>query len=945
MWVNREIEHWTTTKSADRILPVVTDGHWEWDETRGDFTDDSTAVPAALRGVFTEEPLFLDLRWTRKEQHLSLRHPRFRDAIAQLAAPMHGVSKDELAGEDVRQHRRMRRLRSVGVTALLVLGFVASLAGLLAARNGERATAAMQETRRQEELASEQRANTERFAQEAQRQQSNANQQESRASDAAAQTQREQRLALQQRELAKRASAEAARQEANARRQEQFAAWSAARARDQQQLADKAAREAARQQKIAEEQQQLAKKAAVEAGRQKANADRQQRLAIGRRLTSEAKAIIGSDPRTALMIGLAARDIQAGDIQAGAELVSLMTSTHYIGTVDDALMAGTAANNIMVTCNQNGSVSLSTLKHLQMPTPLTTFDGGCGYSTPDSLDISPDGRTLAVIREGGVLLWDTSNPLLPIRLAPLARSSGDDQIAHTTFSPDGRFVATVSWRGRVMFWDLTDRAQPRQLPPLPAGPSGAETIVFSPDGRTIASIGRSEDVTLWDVREPSRPIRLYQLSEKSSQASFNANGSALATANGRGAVTLWDVTNRALPKRQADLTGSLSGWIAAIAFSPDGNLLAAGDDDGTVALWDLVNSADPVILSMGRKVGIIQRANFSSDGRTLITGGYREPLTLWNVSDFRGVPATRAELAHGGKPLIAAAYHQSGRSLTTADQDGGVTFWDIANPVRRDRRRIFPTDKPVTEAIAFSKDGGRMAIPGKMGVIFWDLTDQARPYRVATLSALRTPNYLAFNANGQTVAASYGLWTELWNISNISVPIRVARFKHNDWVRSMAFSPDGRTVAVATSDRTVVMWDLTNPTSPTPVASLTGYSDWVGALAFNQDGQTLATGTVGRAMVIWDVTDRGKPTQLVALKRSDLQTYYMAFGADRNVLVAGGFYGPSDSGSITLWDYAELNKLRADPAMHACTSVGRGLTAAEWRRFVPEFPYRPTCGG
>jgi hypothetical protein len=30
-WVNRELDHWLTTKSPDRILVVVTDGTWQWD--------------------------------------------------------------------------------------------------------------------------------------------------------------------------------------------------------------------------------------------------------------------------------------------------------------------------------------------------------------------------------------------------------------------------------------------------------------------------------------------------------------------------------------------------------------------------------------------------------------------------------------------------------------------------------------------------------------------------------------------------------------------------------------------------------------------------------------------------------------------------------------------------------------------------------------------------
>jgi hypothetical protein len=149
-WVNREIEHWLATKSPDRILPVVTDGEWGWDPAARDFTAESTAVPHALRGVFAEEPLYLDLRWARDDLHLSLQHVRFRDAIAQLAAPMHGVSKDELEGEDVRQHRRARRLSVVAVTALVVLTLVTSLTGFVAVRNAERATLAANEARLQE---------------------------------------------------------------------------------------------------------------------------------------------------------------------------------------------------------------------------------------------------------------------------------------------------------------------------------------------------------------------------------------------------------------------------------------------------------------------------------------------------------------------------------------------------------------------------------------------------------------------------------------------------------------------------------------------------------------------------------------------------------------------------------------------------------------------------
>jgi hypothetical protein len=46
------------------------------------------------------------MAWAKSEQHLTLRNGRFRDQVAALAAPMHGITKDELEGEDIREQCR-----------------------------------------------------------------------------------------------------------------------------------------------------------------------------------------------------------------------------------------------------------------------------------------------------------------------------------------------------------------------------------------------------------------------------------------------------------------------------------------------------------------------------------------------------------------------------------------------------------------------------------------------------------------------------------------------------------------------------------------------------------------------------------------------------------------------------------------------------------------------
>ena len=83
---------------------------------------------------------------------------------------------------------------------------------------------------------------------------------------------------------------------------------------------------------------------------------------------------------------------------------------------------------------------------------------------------------------------------------------GPPLTGHTGFvtsmavTPHGRTLATGSYDGTAIAWDVTDRAQPHQLgPPLRSGTLVVWSVAFSPDGRTLAvGIGAST-VVLWDL--------------------------------------------------------------------------------------------------------------------------------------------------------------------------------------------------------------------------------------------------------------------------------------------------------------------------------------------------------------------------------------------------------------------------------------------------------------
>ncbi len=129
-WVNQEVEYWLEHKDSDRIIPVVTDGEFTWSET--DIDLESTAVPPALYGAFSDEPRWVDLRFARTEEQLDLNNPRFSAAVADIACAIRQVPKDELESEEVRQHRRTVRTAWAAGIALLLLTVATAGAGLAA---------------------------------------------------------------------------------------------------------------------------------------------------------------------------------------------------------------------------------------------------------------------------------------------------------------------------------------------------------------------------------------------------------------------------------------------------------------------------------------------------------------------------------------------------------------------------------------------------------------------------------------------------------------------------------------------------------------------------------------------------------------------------------------------------------------------------------------------
>ena len=119
-WCGLEVAYWLEHKSLDTLLVALTEGELAWDDAAGDFRrTETTPLPLSLQSKFRTEPKSIDLRPYRDAPNA--RDAKFLDAAADLASAVHGVPKEDLLSQEVRQQTRALTLAWSAAAVLLAL--------------------------------------------------------------------------------------------------------------------------------------------------------------------------------------------------------------------------------------------------------------------------------------------------------------------------------------------------------------------------------------------------------------------------------------------------------------------------------------------------------------------------------------------------------------------------------------------------------------------------------------------------------------------------------------------------------------------------------------------------------------------------------------------------------------------------------------------------------
>ncbi|MCC7376798.1 MAG: serine/threonine protein kinase [Verrucomicrobiales bacterium] len=449
-----------------------------------------------------------------------------------------------------------------------------------------------------------------------------------------------------------------------------------------------------------------------------------------------------------------------------------------------------------------------------------------------SAALSADGRRLLTC-EGDRWSWEPDGQPAAVTLHDLDKG-GETALGKarwSTMTPDATRVVMTDLREKIRVIEIGSG----RLVDAHRLPDVAWSLGISPDGRWLVSAGFGGRVPLWDLTRPESEIRFLVGHEKGIwQVAFSPDGRRAATASTDQSIRLWDLSTGT---QERVLRGHGSEvWCAA--FSPDGTQLASGGKDRSVVVWSVDGKPrrDEVV---GRSYATLV---FASDSRWVAAVDPSDATRTLVQDRGSGGPPTVVPQA---QPLAFAA--DPSRLLTMNSGYGLREIEWRTGRVLRETTLAHETNEPAPHRVVATPGGDWAAgIHRGGGVSIWNTATGQRLSRWSIPA--ENPWFVHLSDDGMWCAVTTGE-AGFW-VGSVSWQEMRRITAHRDMAKWAAFSRDGRWLATASVDATIGLWRLPDLKLD---RFLRGHPTEVSCVAFAAENNLLVSSEQRNGLRFWDL--------------------------------------------------------------------------------------------
>ena len=328
--------------------------------------------------------------------------------------------------------------------------------------------------------------------------------------------------------------------------------------------------------------------------------------------------------------------------------------------------------------------------------------------------------------------------------------------------------------------------------------------------------------------------------------------------------------------------------LARVLRNNPGNAAAA-----TRLMTALTQRPFPLPLWQLQHDAVARSANYSSDGRMLVTGSDDGVAQIWDAGT--GHPLRTLGRHRGG--LLAAQFSPDGKRIVTASKDRTARIW---NAHTGELLTELPHHWWVRSA-EFSPDGERVLTVASNAVVVRAVGGQIAYTNYVSGTHAR---FAQFDANGQRiVAGSQDGAFFVWQATSGALVAKVSA--HAKAVRSARFSPDGRRLVTASEDGTARIWNMPSGQPASPPLQHEGP---VVTARFDPSGQWVLTGSSDGTARLWKAEQGSLAGEPFVHGGPVTEAVFSPSGT----LVLTG----SDDATVRLWEVA-TGRLVAEPLKHS----------------------------